>query len=102
MRRSRKIWRLSLAIAVCLPAAVSTRGDTIVLKNGRRITALSVTQAGDKIIYETSSGTLTLPRSIVDHIEHGLVPSAEAVTNASTLALKSPEIESEPAALPPH
>jgi tetratricopeptide (TPR) repeat protein len=102
MRRSSKIWRLSLIVAVCLPAAVSARGDTIVLKNGRRITALSVTQAGDKITYETSSGTLTLPRAIVDHIEHGVLPLAEAATNASTLALKSPEIESEPAALPPN
>jgi hypothetical protein len=35
--------------------------DTIVLKNGRRIRALSVTEEGDKIHYETPAGTLTLP-----------------------------------------
>ena len=77
------------------------RGDTIVLKNGRRITALSVTQEGEKITYETASGTLSLPRSIVDHIEHGSIPSLEAAANASTLTLKSPETEGAAATLPP-
>jgi tetratricopeptide (TPR) repeat protein len=101
MEQSRKIRRASLLAAICLVAAASTRGDTIVLKNGRRITALSVTQEGEKITYETASGTLTLPRSIVDHIERGAVLSLDTVTNASTLNLKPPETEAAPATLPP-
>jgi tetratricopeptide (TPR) repeat protein len=91
MSRVRKIRGGSLIAAVCLVVAASTFGDTIVLKNGRRITALSVTQQGDKISYETSSGTLTLPRAIVDHVERGGVPSAEMFANAATLSLKPPE-----------
>jgi len=88
-------------VVVCLVATTGARGDTIVLKNGRRITALSVTQEGEKITYETASGTLSLPRSIVDHIEHGAVSSPSAATSASAFSLKSPETEVAPAALPP-
>ncbi len=88
-------------MVVCLVATTGARGDTIVLKNGRRITALSVTQEGEKITYETASGTLSLPRSIVDHIEHGAVSSPSAATSASAFSLKSPETEVAPAALPP-
>jgi len=91
MSRVRKILGGSLIVAVCLAVAANTFGDTIVLKNGRRITALSVTQQGDKISYETSSGTLTLPRAIVDHVERGGVPSAEMFANAATLSLKPPD-----------
>jgi tetratricopeptide (TPR) repeat protein len=101
MEQSWKIRRASLLAAICLVAAASTRGDTIVLKNGRRITALSVTQEGEKITYETASGTLSLPRSIVDHIERGAILSLDTVTNASKLNLKPPETEAAPATLPP-
>src|SRR5260370_2737095 len=45
--------------------------DTIVLKNGRRITALNAVEEGDKVKYLTSAGELSLPKSIVDHIEKG-------------------------------
>jgi Peptidase MA superfamily len=101
MARSWRIRRASLLAAVCLVAGETVRGDTIVLKNGRRIIALSVTQEGEKITYETASGTLSLPRSIVDHIEHGSIPSPEAATNASTLTLKPPETEAAATTLPP-
>ena len=101
MARSWRIRRALLLAAVCFIAAGTVRGDTIVLKNGRRITALSVTQEGEKITYETASGTLSLPRSIVDHIEHGSIPSSEGATNASTLTLKPPETEAAVATLPP-
>ena len=51
--------------------------DTIVLKNGRRIIALSAVEEGDKVKYQTSAGELSLPKSIVDHIEKGgAVPMA--------------------------
>src|SRR6266704_4346522 len=45
--------------------------DTIVLKNGRRIVALSAVEEGAKVKYLTSAGELSLPKSIVDHIEKG-------------------------------
>lgn len=100
MERSWKNRRPWLLAAVCLVATTGARGDTIVLKNGRRIIALSVTQEGEKITYETASGTLSLPRSIVDHIEHGAVSLPNAATS-STFSLKPPEAETAPAALPP-
>jgi tetratricopeptide (TPR) repeat protein len=102
MSWDRKILAGSLFSAGWLFLAASTLGDTIVLKNGRRITALSVTQAGDKISYETPSGTLSLPRSMVDHVERGGVPSLEATSNAATLSLKPPETEAAAAALSPN
>jgi len=33
--------------------------------------ALKVVEEGDRVKYETSAGQLSLPKSIVDHIEHG-------------------------------
>ena len=77
--------------AAFLIAAVCSQADTIVLKNGRRIVALSVTEDGDKIHYETAAGTLTLPRAIVDHVEHGgMVPVATPAA-ADALSLRPPE-----------
>jgi tetratricopeptide (TPR) repeat protein len=76
-----------------LLAAASTPGDTIVLKNGRRIPALSVTQTGNKVTYETASGTLSLPSAIVDHVERGGLPSVESSAATSTMSLKPPDTE---------
>src|SRR5215471_7057117 len=91
-----RLERLTVRIAVCgalLFAGSDLFADTIVLKNGRRIAALSVTELGDKIQYETSSGTLTLPRAIVDHIERGGSPGAIA-QSAASLAITPPALES--------
>jgi tetratricopeptide (TPR) repeat protein len=97
-----KMRREILLVAASLIAAVATPGDTIVLKNGRRITALSVTQEGDKVTYETSSGTLTLPRAIVDHIERGSVLAAEVPENPARLSLRPPDTEAATVKFPPN
>src|SRR5579864_5450540 len=70
--------------------------DTIVLKNGRRIAALSAVEEGDKVKYMTSAGELSLPKSIVDHIEKGgfvatAGPPGDATAN---LTIAPPEIRS--------
>src|SRR5437899_10416536 len=57
--------------AALLLLGATAVGDTIVLKNGRRIAALSAVEEGDKVKYMTSAGELSLPKSIVDHIEKG-------------------------------
>ncbi len=44
------------------------RADTIVLKNGRRITATHVEEADGKVTYETSAGQLSLPADIVARV----------------------------------
>jgi len=76
-------------VAALLLAAPNAQADTIVLKNGRRIVALSVTEDGDKIRYETVAGTLTLPKSIVDHVERGGA-GFEGTVGADSLSLKPP------------
>ncbi len=83
-----------LAVAVLL-AGAGAHADTIVLKNGRRIVALSVREDGDKVIYETSAGELSLPKSIVDHIEKGgEVPMADSpAAAAANLAITPPAIQ---------
>jgi Flp pilus assembly protein TadD len=63
--------------AVCLVASLCA--DVIVLKNGRRITAVNVKEAGDRISGETPAGTITLPLALVDHVERdGAVASPAA------------------------
>src|SRR3989441_11274339 len=56
--------------------------DTIVLKNGRRILALSAVEEGDKVKYLTVAGELSLPKSIVDHIEKGSAMSMGGTAGA--------------------
>jgi len=83
-----------LAVALCLLAATEARADTIVLKNGRRIAALSVVVEGDKVRYLTSAGELALPKSMVDHIEKdgsGQMPTSPSA--AANLAITPPSIE---------
>jgi len=93
MRPQRLIARLAACFGGLVFLAVGAAADTIVLKNGRRIVALSVTELADKIEYETASGTLTLPKSIVDHIERGGAPSSYAQA-AANLAITPPSLES--------
>src|ERR1700757_4520121 len=68
--------------------------DTIVLKNGRRIVALSAVEEGDKIRYLTSAGELSLPKSIVDHIEKGGLAGASgsSLDTAGNLAIAPPNL----------
>src|SRR5579863_6123219 len=85
--------RTLLLYAVMFFAAVAARGDTIVLKNGRRIVAMKVREVGDKVKYETSAGELSLPKSIVDHIEKdGAVPGMGGSSGAATLAMTPPSV----------
>src|ERR1035438_7486667 len=69
--RARWLARPLILLLVPMLMATAVFADTIVLKNGRRITAFNVSDTGDKIHYETSAGELTLPKSIMDHIEKG-------------------------------
>ena len=70
--------------------------DTIVLKNGRRIIALSAVEEGDRVKYLTSAGELSLPKSIVDHIEKGggVSMSGSHGAEAANLTIAPPEMES--------
>ncbi len=68
--------------------------DTIVLKNGRRISALSAFEEGDKVKYLTSAGELSLPKSIVDHIEKGgAAMEGSPAAEAANLSITPPAME---------
>ncbi len=82
-----------LAIACLLVGGIATLADTIVLKNGKRVPALTVVEDGDKVRYQTSAGELTLPKSIVDHIERGGGVLDSGNSGAAALALTAPAIE---------
>lgn len=85
----------ALAILIVLLACASyARADKIVLKNGRQIIAYNVVEDGDKVRYQTAAGELSIPRSIVDHIEKGLMPVTESPANAAAnLNLTPPPME---------
>ena len=94
--------RQTVLVLATLLFVAAARADTIVLKNGRRIVAMHVREEGDKVKYETAAGELSLPKSIVDHIEKGGAvemgdsPAAGAASLAITPpALAAPEGGSE-------
>ncbi len=78
-------------VVVC---AAASPADKIVLKNGRQIVAYNVTEDGDKVRYETTAGQLSIPKSIVDHIEKGLPPVMDSpAAAAANLTMTAPPIE---------
>jgi tetratricopeptide (TPR) repeat protein len=81
--------------ALLLLAVSSAAADTIVLKNGRRITAANVTDDGEHVSYETSAGRFALPKSIVARIEKdqfGYSPSSSASHQNDPPPVSAPEI----------
>ena len=88
--------RFLVMSAVLLATSIGAAADTIVLKNGRRIVALSVFEEGDKVRYLTSAGELSLPKSIVDHIERGAgaVLANSSGAGAASLAIAPPAMQS--------
>lgn len=92
MRRIRLRRVFFLAAVAILVGVELVHADTIILKNGRRITAFQVVEEKDKVAYETSAGRLSLPKSIVDHIEHdGAVPAEFG--KSSPIELAGPRAE---------
>ncbi|HUK31935.1 MAG TPA: tetratricopeptide repeat protein [Candidatus Acidoferrum sp.] len=67
--------------------------DTIVLKNGRRIVVDSATETVDRVSGVTSAGEISLPKSMVERIEHtpvAQIPSTSANAEASFLPITPP------------
>jgi tetratricopeptide (TPR) repeat protein len=62
--------RVAFAIALSC-VAIDAHADTIVLKNGRRIIVNVAKETADRVTGETDAGQLSLPKSMVDRIEHG-------------------------------
>ena len=80
----RRVRRTVVLMAVVMALGAAARGDKIVLKNGRQIVAYHVVEDGDRVRYETSAGELSIPKSIVDHVEKsGLMPMKESPAEAA-------------------
>jgi tetratricopeptide (TPR) repeat protein len=84
---------LILGLILVLGQAPAANGDTIFLKNGRRIIALSAVEEGDRVKYQTAAGELSLPKSIVDHIERGGAMPDSPDAAAANLAMTPPAID---------
>jgi tetratricopeptide (TPR) repeat protein len=84
--------RAPLALLLAL-AVSSTAADTIVLKNGRRIQAESVTETADHVSYETSAGQMSLPKSIVARIERDDFSSPSSKAASSEPPVSAPQVE---------
>lgn len=89
----RKFLFVSAAVVCSLMALPRAAADTIVLKNGRRIAALSVVDEGQKVRYQTVAGELTLPKSIIDHIERGGLPQDSPTASAAQLSIAPPAMD---------
>ena len=92
MRLRLKSW--CVVATLCLLCVPPTLADKIVLKNGRKIIASNVTEDANKVYYETSAGQLSIPKSIVDHIEKGLTPvMGSPAAEAANLPIAAPPAE---------
>ena len=64
--------KLLLLLFLLLPSL--GKADVIYLKNGRKIAA-QITREDDKqVFYEVNGGELSVPKSIIDHVEKGDLP----------------------------
>lgn len=81
-----------LALSFALSGVMNeARADTIVLKNGRRITVNVAKETADRVTGETDAGEISLPKSMVERIEHGPV---DMPTSANRAGASAPGISS--------
>lgn len=89
-------------LGMCLTAGIfcapSLLADTIVLKNGRKIVASDITEADGKVTYQTPAGEMSIPQSIVDHIDKDDFSYTSASDAARSAAAS---VHVDPAAIAP-
>jgi len=73
---------LIAAIALWLAMPVGLHGDTVVLKDGRRVEGQTV-ESGDTVIVSTPDGIRSFRRDEIDRIEPDLLKQADAPTRAA-------------------
>ncbi len=81
------------SIVVLLLAVGFASADTIVLKNGRRIVAENVTEDSTHVIYQTSFGQTSLPKSIVARVEHDDLVDRSTSSAAAEPPVSAPALE---------
>ncbi len=82
-----------LALLLLAGVPCDLGGDTIVLKNGRRIYAAAVSEEGSTLFYEGENGRVGIPKSLVERVEEGGV--APAFRPSSSSAARPPSAEEE-------
>src|ERR1700722_6417704 len=76
---------LGLALGIAVSGAISdARADTIVLKKGRRITVNIAKETTDRVTGETDAGEISLPKSMVERVEHGPAGFPTSANRTST------------------
>ncbi len=83
----------AFAVIVSLAGSLPASADTIVLKNGRRIVVDSATESVDRVTGVTPAGEISLPKSMVERIEHtpvAQVRAASANPEASSMPIVPP------------
>ena len=71
----------------------SAAADTIVLKNGRRIVASSVTEDGERVRYETPAGQMSIPKSIVARIDRDGLGFASGSSASAEPPVSAPHVD---------
>jgi tetratricopeptide (TPR) repeat protein len=93
--------RFFAALCVVTFLSGTASADTIYLKNGRTIVASNVVQENGRVSYDTSTGTTTIPASIVDRIVREAAPLAPRAgtprDRAANLPIAPPEALNAPA-----
>jgi tetratricopeptide (TPR) repeat protein len=67
--------RVTFFLSLVLPGPCGAWADTIHLKNGRTILADHVRESGSRYEYEVGEDTYAIPKSSVDHVEAGGLPT---------------------------
>jgi len=73
----------TLAAVGIVLASVASSGETIHLKNGRTILADHVRENGNRYEYEIGDDTYAIPKTSVDHVEAGGMPTRSATGGKS-------------------
>jgi tetratricopeptide (TPR) repeat protein len=69
-----------IILFICVLAASVSRADTIHLKNGRTIVADHVRENGNHYEYDIGDDSYAIPKTSVDHVDAGGVPSQSAAS----------------------
>src|SRR5271170_4300709 len=79
--------RVTILAGLLAVALSSASADTICLKNGRKILVDHVRENGNRYEYEIGDNSYAIPKSSVDHVEVGGMPSTSASGGASVADL---------------
>lgn len=99
IRGVRVLLPVIVSLCLCGVFAAAAGADTIVLKNGRHITVDVATESGDRVTGETAAGEISLPKSMVERVEHTPIDfsaqSSTANNSARTISIAPPSASAD-------